>query len=707
MPASTLGDALQVTMPAECPPTLRLQRLRGREEISRLFRFELELLAYRDPSVESIDPLKLVGKPIGFAVGTAEGPRHFHGVISRFVVGDMDANNNRWFRAEVVPWLWLLQRTSDCRIFQNKTAVHIIEQVFQDLGFNDFLIDVKRTLASRDYCVQYRETDFNFVSRLMEEEGLYYYFDHGQSKHVLTIGDNVDRYRTCADGKLPFRNLQGVVSEDPVILAWERQFEFRTGKWAQTDYNFETPTASMMTVLSTTVNVPDAKKLEYYDYPGLYSERVMGTGLVKLRMEEEEMDHNVVHGASNSRHLSPGFKFDLSEHNSHTEEGSYIITSVQHTADETGNAAEHGPMEFYSNVFTCIPSAVVFRPARITPKPVIQGVQTAVVVGPSGQEVFTDSLSRIKVQFHWDREGKYDERSSCWIRVAQAIAGCSWGFQMIPRIGQEVVVDFLEGDPDRPLVRGSVNNTNQLPPWPGAGNILCIRSNSTKGGAGHNELMFDDLTGSEKYFLHAQKDMHIDVEHDRHVRVRNDEHVTVEGNQYYRYVGERHEVVVGKTSIEHVGNVEVKFHGASDITIVGDQRAKVDGGSHLSISGDSLTKVDGSVGLQIGGDFACKAGKNWAVEAGLNGHLKTGMNLVLEAATITLKGAGGFITIDPSGVSIQGALVKINSGGAATPGHGCVVQSPQSAKFTEPSKATLPMESKTGSSSVTDFSTKS
>ena len=380
----------------------------------------------------------------------------------------------RNYRAEVVPWLWFLTRTSDCRIFQQKTAPEIIEQIFKDLGFSDFKAQLSGKHPKREYCVQYRETDFNFVSRLMEEEGIFYFFQHEKSKHTLVLADQKSAYVDCPEKQVDYPRDPGSRAIEDHLTAWEHRYEFRTGKWSQTDYNFEDhparsaplPAKLMMTNESTTVDLPDAKKYEFYDFPGTYAKKDEGDGYTKLRMEEEEVEYDVVHASSNCRTFFSGGKFKVRDHVASSEKGKgYVITSLQHSATEGYESGDASDFKYHNN-FTCIPDSVVFRPARTTPRPMIHGVQPAVVTGPPGEEIYPDKYGRVKVQFFWDREGKRDDKSSCWVRVSQDYAGKAWGTVTIPRIGQEVLVSFLEGDPDRPIITGRVYNADQTPPYP-------------------------------------------------------------------------------------------------------------------------------------------------------------------------------------------------------------------------------------------------
>ncbi|MHC4400305.1 MAG: type VI secretion system Vgr family protein [Planctomycetota bacterium] len=451
---------------------LLLTGFRGREAISEPFKFHLDLIS--DNS--DVSAKQIVGRKVTFSIESDESPRYFNGFVSRFCAGDEDQEGRRHYRAEVVPWLWFLTRNSDCRIFQHKTAPQIIEQVFQDLDFRDYEISqIQGKHPEREYCVQYRETDFAFVSRLMEQEGIFYYFRHEQGRHVLVLGDQKGAYHDCVENEVDYPWDYGSRAMADHITRWEHRYEFRSGKLAQTDYNFidhparrePTPSKLLLTEERTLVDLDGVDKYELFDYPGGYKTKDEGAAYTRVRIEEEETGHDVVHAAGNCRTFTPGGKFRVREHRSKSEQGKrFVITSVRHDAAEPKAYETGAPAaDDYHNTFTCIPDSVTFRPACTTPKPIVHGPQTAVVVGvKGGNRIYSDGYGRVKVQFFWDREGKRDENSSCWIRVAQVKAGKGWGAMSLPHVGNEVIVGFLDGDPDRPIMLGSVYNGENLPP---------------------------------------------------------------------------------------------------------------------------------------------------------------------------------------------------------------------------------------------------
>ncbi len=591
---------------------LELTAFSGSEEMSRLFSFRLEMISEKT----SIQPAQIVGKSVSFGVKLPDGtPRWFNGMVSRFLAGDEDQRGRRNYRAEVVPWLWFLTRTSDCRIFQNKSAPDIIQQIFKDLGFSDFKLQLQGQHPQRTYCVQYRETDFNFVSRLMEDEGIFYFFQHEEGKHTLVLADQKTAYTDCKQSEVDYPRDAGTRAVSDHITRWEHRYEFRSGKWSQTDYNFEdhpareesTPAKLMMSSKSTTVKLDGVQKYEFYDYPGPFEKKDQGENYTKLRMEQEEAGYEVVDAASTCRTFTPGGKFKIKRHLSKSEEGkTYAITAIQHSATETGAYETGGPTEDdYRNSITCIPDSATYRPARVTPKPVIHGAQTAVVVGPAGEEIYPDKYGRVKVQFYWDREGKRDEKSSCWVRCAQIIAGKNWGAIHIPRIGQEVVVSFLEGNPDRPIITGVVYNADQMPPYPlpGKKTQSGIKTNSSKGGDGSNEIRLDDDKGSEQIFIHAQKDMDTAVVNNETIKIGSnrtetvgiDESVTINGN-HTESIGKDSSISVGKDLSISVSDQFTLTVGAASVSIKSDGTIAING---MDISINSTGQISQTAALAM------------------------------------------------------------------------------------------------------------
>jgi type VI secretion system secreted protein VgrG len=680
------GKLISVSTPLG-EDTLLLQGISGVEGISRLFSFHLELLSEND----SISFTDIVGQNVTISVELADGSeRYFNGYVSRFVQSGQDDRFTH-YHAEVVPWLWFLTRNADCRIFQNMTVPDIIAQVFQDLGFQDFRNSLQGSYDPREYCVQYRETHFNFVSRLMEQYGISYYFEHTDGKHTLVMVDSPGSYPSLDPETIRCDLVSGGTEDEDLITRWQIEQELRTGKYSLNDYNFETPSTSLLSSEPTVVDVGNNTSFELYDYPGEYVNKGQGQSLAKLRMQEVEASHLIVHGDSTCRAFTSGYQFTLSDHYRQDMNTSYVLTAVQHTASvgRIYYTGESDTGSHYSNHFTCIPASVPFRPPRRTPKPIVQGPQTAVVVGKSGEEIWVDQYGRVVVQFFWDRQGKKNENSSCWIRVSQPWAGKNWGAMWIPRIGQEVIVEFLEGDPDRPIITGRVYNAEAMPPYQlpdnGTRSTFMSRSSKEGGSANYNEIRFEDKKGSEQIFINAERDMDHRVEHDSREYVGHDRHLIVQGNQLEAVGGDKHghvkgnhlEKIDGDLSLQVAGNQKEKVGGNKSGEVAGDQKEKIGGTMSLKVGGSQNSEVGSDVSLQVGSSRNEKVGMTHALEAGQTIHLKAGMNVVIEAGMqLSLKGPGGFVDIGPTGVSIQGTMVLINSGGAAGSGPGASTQSP-------------------------------
>jgi type VI secretion system secreted protein VgrG len=569
---------------------LLLRGFSGSESISQLYHFDLDLLSEKD----SIKFQDVVGKSVTVHVNTADGSkRHFNGFLSGFSQGPQEHRLTA-YHAQMVPWLWFLTRTADCRIFQNQKVPDIIQKIFTDLKFHDFELRLYGTYTPRDYCVQYRETDFNFVSRLMEEEGISYFFDHQDGKHILVLADDPSANKPCPGQATARYNYYGpgATYQEDLVTEWHYHEEFRPGAWAQTDYNFETPSTS----LAVTVN--GKNPYEIYEYPGEHNVRGLGDRLAKIRLQEQTVPCVVSRGASMCRNFRSGFQFTLQEHYRSDLNQKYLITGLRHTANSGGNyevGAAGGDDLTYRNSFECIPASTTFRPPRVTPTPFVQGCQTAVVVGPGGEEIYTDKYGRVKVQFHWDREGKKNENSSCWIRVSHPWAGQGWGAISIPRIGQEVIVDFLEGDPDQPIIVGRVYNAEQMPPFgmPGGAVVSGVKSNSTKGGGGFNEISLNDTKGTELINIHAQFDQQKKVEHDERVNVGHDRTEQVGNNETITIVNNRTEKV-GVNETITIGSNRSEKVGANETISIGSNRTETVGANETIHVVSSRTETVGS-----------------------------------------------------------------------------------------------------------------
>lgn len=603
---------------------LLLASFTGVEGISRLFNFRLELLS--EKARDDISFKKIIGATVTIRVGNPDAKhRFFNGVVSRFAEISSD-DSFAHYQMEVVPEHWFLTRRSDCRIFQNKSVLDIIQAVLGDAKVTSFKDQTTRTYPQEEYVVQYRETDFNFVSRLMEKYGIFYFYEHDQSAHKMVLADSSSAHPDVESGGALSYYVGGVDDEN-VISSWKAEQELHPGKHTLTDYNFQQPTTDLKSSLPSVFEAGQNKNYEIYDYPGEYLVRDDGSHLVKTRMEETEASHFLVHGSGFCRAFTSGYKFDLKDHPRSTMNASYILTEVTHSAS-AGGYGTGGGAPSYSNQFTCMPASLdenplTFRPPRTTRIPFVQGPQTAVVVGESGEEIWPDKYGRVKVQFHWDRLGKKDANSSCWIRVSQPWAGGGWGGMWIPRVGQEVIVSFEEGNPDRPIITGRVYNDNQKVPYPLPDNktVSTMWGNSSKGGGGRaNELRFEDKKGDEQVFINAQKDLD--------VQVLNDAREYIKANR--------------------------------NLIIEQDQKELVKGNKHNQVKQDFAAEVDGK--------YSLKVTQGIAIESQQEIHLKAPKIVIEGDAQVSLKVGGNFVDINPATVAIKGTMVLINSGGSAGSG---------------------------------------
>jgi type VI secretion system secreted protein VgrG len=666
------------------PDQLIVKRFKGHETISQLFDFQLECVA---ENATNVDFSQMIGQKVTFGVVGAEDrttPRYFNGIIVRMSQGARDKDFTD-YNLTVAPKIWELTRKYRSRMFQHITIPDILKKVLE--GY-DVTYEIQGQWERREYCLQHQETDFDFVSRLMEEEGIYYFFKHSSGKHTMVVANTPQSHSDIpGNSKLIFEGVKGGGREEERISVFNKQQTWGSGKWTQWDHHFQLPHKKLdanQTVIDTVQSGKVSHKLklagnenmEVYDNPGRYAQRFEGIDksggekaadlqkifqdnrrTVGIRMQSTEWEMLGSDGVSNCRQLSAGHKFTVQRH--YNADGAYVLYKVEHSGYEASIRSDMDGSEeetHYRNSFTCFPLALPFRPQCKTRRPLICGLQSAVVVGPAGEEIFTDKYGRVKVQFHWDRDGKNDADSSCWLRVASGWAGAQWGMISIPRIGQEVVVAFIEGDVDRPIVIGSVRNPDQMPNYelPKYKEVSSWRSKASKGGAhtNFNELRMQDSKGKEQLFIHSEKNWDNRCKEESREWIGKNKHKIVKLNEY--------------ELIEQSRHTEIKQ----------DQIVRI-GGSRREM-------VDGSVAYKVASDTQIKVGSRYALEAGTEIHIKAGAKVVIEAPQVTLKGAGGFVDVGPIGVVIQGTMVLINSGGAPGAGSG---SSPDTPAPTTPDEA--------------------
>lgn len=650
---------------------LLVEGMRVHEGLNQLFRIELDILHEEkqegfDPTY--VDPVKLLGNPMIVSAHQPpyESPteRYFNGICITFTQG---SRNGRFssYRAELVPKVWMLTQIRRSRIFQNRTVPQILEEVLAGYEFDNEINP--QGMEPRNYCVQYRESDWDFLSRLMEEEGIYYYFSHTKEKHKLVLGNTPTSHRpTPTAEKITYALERSDIDHNwiPSIFQWRFDNRMFTGTFELRDFHFQLPTNDLQAVQTSRLSVGKNEQLERYDWPGDYAKRYDGIDpgggeqaaelnkvfpdrerTVKIRQEELDARYLRVHSLSDCCAITAGYRFTFTDHPIDKNKP-FVVVSAHHKAIQSPSYISGEPMGTpYEVEMTCIPHGQgkpVFRPERKTPKPIVHGSQTAKVVGNPGDEIFTDKYGRVKVHFHWDRSDNNDQKASAWIRYGTLFAGNKWGSMFIPRVGQEVIVDFMEGDPDKPIIVGCVYNAENMPHYdlPKYKTLSYIKTHSTPKANGFNEIRFEDKAKKEQVFIHSQK------RYDLRAR----------GSMYETCGGNRQEVIgwhVKDGDKEDAGgNLAITVGGNYDFHVVGDQFIGIDKGSYETIKKD------------VGQEFKAKQSTKVTAARELNAR-----SITLEAlSAITLRvGPMSFIKVDLTGVTIQGPIVNINSGGAATP----------------------------------------
>ncbi|WP_268798944.1 type VI secretion system Vgr family protein [Pseudomonas huanghezhanensis] len=586
----------QVTSPLDMD-VLLLKKMTGDDELGRPFSYELQLAS----SDRAIDLNQLLGKPMCVSVQVGISARRcFHGIVAG-CSQTADIGQFASYQVTLRPWLWLLTRTSDCRIFQHQTIPQIISQVFRDLGFSDFEDALGRQYREWDYCVQYRETSFDFVSRLMEQEGIYYFFRHDQDRHVLVLADAYGAHHAAPGYEsVPFFPPDGQHRERDHINHWRLAQAVQPGSLELNDYDFERPSARI-DVRSATSRAHAAGDYPLFDYPGAYTQGEDGEHYARTRIDAIQSLHEQVELSGNARGPGSGHVFSMRGFEREDQNREYLIVKARYVIHqeslESGKGASTGKQ--FESSLTCIDAQQSFRPQPSTPRPLVKGPQTARVVGPAGEEIWTDQFGRVKVHFFWDRHDQSNENSSCWIRVSQAWAGKSWGSMQIPRIGQEVIVSFLEGDPDRPIITGRVYNAEQAVPYdlPANATQSGTKSRSSKGGtsANFNEIRMEDKKGEEQLYIHAERNQDSVVEvdeshsvgHDRVKSIGHDETVTI-GSHRVRVVRSDDTLQVGGAKIDSIGSSYLIEAGSQIRLVCGKSVLEFNASGEINISGTSF-----------------------------------------------------------------------------------------------------------------------
>ena len=616
-------------------------KFNGVESFSNLFEFTIIAVSTQD----NITPEQILGQSATLSISRPEQQsREFNGIVTTFSASYAVVVGLRTYELTIRPKAWLLTRTTDCKIFQNKTVLQITDTIMSENQITNFKKQaITGNHPSRDYCVQHRETDFDFLKRIWAEEGIYFYFDHKNNQHTLVLSDSINGYCDCLDKTVI--HAPASESETIGITSWSNNNNFVSGKYTLNDYNFEQPDTNLTATTNTTLSNSQFKTWELYDFPGNYTQKSDGQSLSRYRMEEVEANYAIASGKGSYRGFMPGAKITMNTHEVKSEEKKkYVISYVEHYAVDETHIGNSTTPSVYSNSFKALPDTTVYRPPPITRRPLIAGPQTAKVVGPSGEDIYCDKYGRIRVQFFWDRDGKNNENSSCWIRVAQVFAGANWGTIYTPRIGMEVVVVFLDGDPDQPLVIGSVYNENNMPPYtlPGEKTQSGIKTRSTTKGTSstYNEMRIEDKKDSELFYFRAQKDFQREVMNNDLLSVSNDQTITVKQN-------------LSETISE--GNMSTTISK-------GNKSVDVKSGNY------NLTLASGNANFECnGGNIVMKAANSITLQVGSNQIIinQSGITIkgtmVESTATSTSKISGSIIQVDGSGmVKIAGAMVNIN-----------------------------------------------
>jgi type VI secretion system secreted protein VgrG len=668
---------VQVTSPSAAGALL-FERMSCSERLSEPYHFDVSVVSERGDVGADL----LLGQPVTVKVMLpgGKGARPFNGLVTRFVrTGEQTLGQTQTarqlyrYQLRLQPWLWFLSRTADCRIFQNQTVKDIFEAVVKGHGFSDYKLQLTGEYQPMDYCVQYRETDLNFLSRLLEAAGIFYFFEHQDGKHIMVLADDGSAFKTAAGyDKVPFVKAQSGRTTTDSIDSWSVEQVVQPGVFATTDYNFETPNQSLLQSVSR--SRPYAHSgFEVFDFPA-EPPVLQGTAVghvAKLRLDEAQAAYERYHGASSDCcGLRTGAKFKLTGHPQDSfNTPDYAIVGTEHTIMSNQYASgggDHG----MTVAIEAIDAKTRFRPARITPKPSIQGAQTAVVVGLSGEEIYTDKYGRVKVQFPWDRYGKQDENSSCWMRVAQVWAGKNWGAMHIPRIGQEVLVSFLEGDPDRPIITGRVYNAALMPPYalPANKTQSGIISRSSLNGStdNFNEIRFEDKKGGELLNVQAEKDFNslvkndetTEVKHDRTDKVGNNETVTIEKDQSTTINGQE----TRKVAKDRTTNID----GTEKLTVGKDQKIDVGAKFELVAADEiSLTTGQSSLVMKKDGTIELK-GMTITVEGTQSVTVKGNVGVTVQVSSTSVK-------LDPAQLKLAATMIGIN-GSAQTQVQGAIIQ---------------------------------
>lgn len=642
---ATLG--FRLTVDGLDDETLVVREYQGHESISDStdwagracfgFRYQIELASRR---MELTAAQMVDHKALLEVLRDGEVVQKVHGIIRRFCKGDT-GHSHTFYSVTLVPSLERLSLRQNSRSFQQLSVPEILSILLQEMGIVDFMYSLKNDYAKREFCVQYRETDLAFFHRLAAEEGLLYSFIHQDDKHILLISDDNQAFQQLAD-PIPYNALSGGVAETPYISQISEHRQAEVSSIELRDYSFKNPTYNFAQFTEGTAMDYQLQTYEHFDYPGRFKADETGKMFNQVRLDYLRRNAHTATGKSNEAQLQAAKRFTLIEHLDEPMNREWLLIEVSHQGTQPQaleEAGGHGQTS-YANQFKVIPADAKWQ-ATPQPKPQVDGPMIALVVGPDSEEIYCDEHGRVRLHFPWDRYSNTDENSSCWVRVSQGWAGAQYGMMAIPRIGHEVIVSFLNGDPDQPIVTGrTYHATNQSPYTLPDNKTKTVIRTETHQGEGFNELSFEDQSGSEKVYVHAQKDYDELIENDSTTDIKHDKHLTVENDRFTR----------------------------------------IKDNDHLTVAGEQRTKITNNLSWNVGGSLHQKVAKNTMLDSGQEVHLKAGNKIVLDAGSeITLKAAGGssFVKVDASGVTVVGAAVGMNSGGSAGSGSGYAGKAPK------------------------------
>ncbi len=658
-----------------CTADLRVVELKGEEAISEPFHLDL-VIAVED---EALKDGGLLGQGACLTLLSPDDsePRFLHGVVAsirqreyvhRFILYDV----------EVVPRLWLLQYRITSRIFQDRTTAQIVEEVLLDAGIpaDEFHFALRREGHRREYCVQYRESDFNFISRLLEEEGLFYFFQHSQGGHHMVIADDGAAYEPVAPpSELYFRDPGALVSDTTHIQYFVFGEQLQPTAVSLADYDFTRPQLD----LGVTSERGGGWSLDVYDYPGRYDNAEVGHAFAENRLQAFAARSALGRGESDVHRLCPGYRFRLEDHPGGGFNREYLLTRVRHEGEQS-QALEELAAErpaSYANQFWVVPAESSFRPLLRARKPRIDGVQTAIVTGPEGEEIYCDRFGRVKVRFHWDRSGAADETSSCWVRVSQAMAGTEFGALFTPRVGQEVVVSFIDGDPDRPLITGSVYHGDNLPPYalPEEKTKSALRSRSSPAAEGFNEIRFEDLAGEEELFFHAQRNWSAVTGHDRQANIGNDDKLEVGRDRNKNVVGDESQSIGQNKTVSVGENGSFSVAKNMELSVGEDYSESVAASSERSTGKDLVQSVGANMTLKVGQDATGNVSRRLQLDVGDTARLSVSGDLSLLIGDRVIVDAGDGLTLRCGAASItlsKNGEILLKGGDIAVKGSGNV-----------------------------------